>query len=225
MAGSNFLRAHIARDIRLDTDGLLSAESAIERFNDARIATSKDANKYMLAGIGLSVLYGVKVIGLRIDLVLFDYKIFELPYGLFVFCVASQICFLISISRFMDSRAYDRYLKAICEKKWPENSDYAYISLPNPNAWIEPSARLMTGIEGNSIAKFLASALFVIAGILLTALYCLPIATGIYFLCNFSEQANGKYNDFQYYAVLASTISSCLGLLVVLVMVGIDVDD
>jgi hypothetical protein len=69
---------------------------ALARIAAAREVALEQSNRFLLFGIASTIFYTVKVFALRIDIVLFDTKIFEIPYGLFVFALAGTIVFALA---------------------------------------------------------------------------------------------------------------------------------
>lgn len=108
MPNKRKLRDLLSQQIPSDSEGALAPHESINRLISARDEVTKQSNNFLLISLAFALLYSLRNIGLRLDLTVLDYKIFETPYGLFVFCIASSISFIIAISRFMDARIFDR---------------------------------------------------------------------------------------------------------------------
>jgi hypothetical protein len=212
-------------DLPLDGDRFNSAAKVLERLSEARNSTSKEANKFLLLAVLFSVFYLVKVIGLRVDLVLLDQKIFEIPYGIFIFSIISQGLFVLSLSRAMDARVFDRNIKAVCNRLWKDSGEFFYSSVPNPYAWMEPTANAIQQMRGRSFLKIFGKVCYSFASIFLILLYSAPIITGIHFLTNFDDLKYDFNQDYQYYSVVFLTILSLIWLLATLMIYAANRED
>lgn len=144
------------------------------------------------------------------DLVVFDQKIFEVPHGIFLFCLGGQLSLCISLARSVESRIFDRLIRTICEKKWPQDSLTVYKTYPNENVWLETTSQIMHSLHDNSRSRILFSFVMFFTTLLMLVIIVSPITIGMYYIYDWKVQISTGWIDFQYYLVLAST---CLSLL------------
>lgn len=207
------IRARVARKLELDPDGPASAEQILERLDAARDQASRQCLWFLIASVAFLLLFGLKIAGLRGDVTLFDQKIFEVPYGIFIFCILAQLASCMYFLRSLDATVYDRFILAVCEKAWPEKSAAIYRTYPNSHSWLEPSADLMEAFGDVSVRGCLhALTLMPIMLLVLTALAS-PTAAGVYYLWNWKELITSGWINLQYYSVLISTIAAFLVLI------------
>lgn len=217
------LRHQIAGDMTFDDQGPASLQQVLDRLSSARSNISSHANRLALISIFLSCVYVVKIAGLRLDLVIFDQKIFEVPYGIFVFCITSQICFIIAISRLMDARVFDRYILGICEKAWPGHSTAIYKTFHDQSAWIEPTALALhhKANKDNSLFSKILLYSFSIIGLVV---YTFPIGCGFWFVASEHYNLEPEYQTARMIAVIFTTILSLLWTFAYIALLSIDND-
>ncbi|UVO54901.1 hypothetical protein [Sphingomonas sp. SUN039] len=221
----NILRSIISGQWQPDATGIGSTEQVIQRLVEAHNAALKESNRLFAISIGLALLYSIKVVGLRIDLVLFDQKVFELPYGLFLFCVASQLSFCIACVRFLDQRVFDRYLRAICDREWGDRSEFMYRTLKGGQEWSTTTQSL---IDRPSVSIYFRTVYFLSMasmGLIYLAIFLMPIISGGYFIYDYDNQISGRYPELQYWSVIATTILSAIVMVVSLAFYNLDNDE
>ena len=210
MSKKSTARDVLKERVSLSKAGPLAPEAVLQRLATARDAVVSQSNRFLLGALFFSALYGVKLIGLRVDLILFDYKIFETPYGISLFCFCANVSLSIAFSRFLDARAFDRQLRAVCEKAWGTSAQFAYETYPQENAWLAPTSAMITTIGEGGVRTPIATLVVLLAGIALMAFYVLPIICGFHFLQNFEALADANGRAIQYWSVLGSLGASLL---------------
>lgn len=219
------IRTALTSKIQIEDDGIMSPESILNRLSSARTQTSKEANRLLMLSMASSAFFLVKIAGLRIDIVLADQRIFALPYGLFIFCIASQVLFVLSVLRSSESRVLDRMMRGICDKKWPETSELAYRTFPNEGVWFEIISHTVRKVEGVYSTKIffgLASFIAIAVGLIT---FVTPLILGIYFLWNWTYFIQSGNIEIQYYSVMLSTIVCALWTISGISIISIDEDD
>jgi hypothetical protein len=200
----------LTKRIALEDSGPLAAEAILSRLADSRNRVLQQSNRFLLASLFLSILYAIKMIGLRLDLILFDYKIFQTPYGMAVFCFSANLAFSIGVTRFLDARAFDRIIRAVCDKAWSDRGFFAYETYPQADSWLAPTYSLVEVLGKGGVRVSLATSVMTITGLLIMLIYLIPIATGVDFLWNFGKLADPGGKEFQYWSVFASVTASAL---------------
>lgn len=218
------LRDLLSQKIPFEIEGALAPKESLTRLTAARDEVTKQSNNFLLVSIGFAILYCLRSIGLRLDITVLDYKIFETPYGLFVFCVCSSISFVVAMSRFMDARIFDRYAKATCEIYWPNQADYAYNTFPRINSWLEPTNRALSDLRKSKSIGFFVSLVTGIAGLSLFLFYSASIMISLHFLVNFEQLSNDFGKDFQFWSVFAMIVIDIAFLISTFSVMEIDVD-
>lgn len=137
---------------------------------------------------------------------LFDQKVFEVPYGLFFFLLAAQLASNLSTIRSADARSFDRLLKAICDQAWPSQSEIAHRTFPNDHQWFEPTGYTLGLIRGAGFWKLLFSLVTLVTMLVGLLIIISPIISGLYYLFDWHDQIVSGDINLQYYVVLASTI-------------------
>lgn len=224
MPSKRKLRDLLSQQIPLESDGALSPKESLTRLITARDEVTKQSNNFLLISIGFAILYCLRSIGLRLDITVFDYKIFETPYGLFVFCVVSSIAFVVAMSRFMDARIFDRYAKATCEAYWPNQAEYAYNTFPRTNSWLEPTNRALSQLRGQKSIGFFVSVITGLAGTFLFLFYSASIAISLHFLANFDSLSNALGENFQFWSVFSMLVIDIAFLISTFSVLEMDVD-
>lgn len=171
----------------------------MERLASARDSIHVQSNRFLVAGMVFAILYAVKAIGLRIDLVLFDTKVFELPYGLFVFCVLGAGSFLIAQTRFMDAHAISRRMNVIADAFARDKAEQYLRSFPAKSSWLSLAQEEFFATTGGTDSR--GAWLVNVAGLGLLAVYLLPVFSCIHFLLNWPDLANGEMPRFQWWVV------------------------
>lgn len=221
----NTLRNVVYGTWKPDPNGIASTEKVVERIVDAYKLSLKQSNQLLAISLGLALLYSIKVIGLRIDLVIFDQKVFKLPYGLFIFCIASQLTFAMGCVRFLDQRVFDRYLRAVCDKEWGDQADFIYQTLKGGHDWTTTAQSLIDRpsvsiyfrvVHGLTMASFAMIYLIV---------FLTPIMSGIYFMYDAKAQISGNYPDLQFWSVFAATFLSGMMIVVSFAFYNLDNDE
>jgi hypothetical protein len=176
------------------------ADARMVRLADARDSIYGQSNRFLVAGMVFAVLYGVKAIGLRVDLVISGNRIFELPYGLFVFCVLGAGSFLIAQTRFMDAHAVDRRMAGIAKTFVPADPDQYLQTFPAQSSWLRLSREqfFVSGAGGKRRGLWLVD----VAGIGLLFLYLLPVFSCVHFLVNWRELADQGMPNLQWWVVV-----------------------
>jgi hypothetical protein len=214
----------IAR-ISLDATGVGSAEKAIERISAARSKATRESNRFLLVSLLFGILYLVKIAGLRADIVIMDQKVFEVPYGVFIFCICSLFAFCLSCIRSSDARVYDRYLMGICDKAWPTQAQSMYQTIPNDDIWLAPSSESIHALTENSFSKSLFVCFSIPTYLAGFFILLLPILSGFYFLIKWKELISLGNIHVQYYSVLFFTIISCMWFINGILIHVVDNDD
>jgi hypothetical protein len=217
----NAVRAALAQKMQLDD---LDVEAVLERFSGAYERSIRQHYTTQIIGTGISTLYFVKSIGLRLDLVFFDVKIFEVPYGNFVFCILAQFFFIGSCLRLIDARSVDRQIKTICELKYDGNAELMYYSYKGAIEWTDSFFSILNSLNGAMLFKSASRIIGTFAALIMMIIFCLPIISGFHFIDNIDIIGDKQNFAFQHWSVLASTVSSILFLGLTFVYYGIDYD-
>jgi hypothetical protein len=203
----------------------MAVDAVLTRFATARDAVVLQSNRFLLTSLFLSLLYAIKIIGLRVDLVLFDYKVFDTPYGISIFCFAANLCFCIALSRYLDARAFDRMLRAICDNEWPQNAYFSYETYPQTNAWLGPTSSFVGVLHKAGVRTRLANLIVTLAALVLSVVYLIPLVCGIHFLYSFDSLSDPQAKGIQYWGVAAISLTSLLFLMASLSLTAKDVDE
>lgn len=168
--------------------------------------------------------YIIRIAGLRFDIIIFDQKIFQVPYGIFIFCIVAQLAYMLQMAISADARMYQRYIEIICEKCWPQKNEMVKQSFVGMGLPINAISRFLTH-KSNSIAGKICSLLSVPLALFALFVYFSPVACGIWFLIDWNMQIPSGNIDLQYYSVLISTGSSVAISIFGLLLYYIDDDD
>lgn len=212
-------------NIILEESGAASAGSILDRLSNARDKIGQQSNRFGLVGLVFFGFLVLRLIGLRVDLVFFGQKIFELPYGIFVFCVSGQICVSISILRWLDARVIDRFMLGVCEQAWPRSSQSIYESYPDVQAWLSSLEDISKALKEWSWHKALHSLAYFFVGTLLLLVFAAPVAAGVWVLSRRNELIVGGDVDAQFCILLGSTVLTALVLINALSVLFADDDD
>lgn len=218
------IRENSFPDLKLDPAGFASVDSVLERLEASRFQATKEANRLLLASLVFSGLFLIKICGLRSDLVLFDQKIFEVPYGIFVFCLGSQLSFCLNCLRSLDARVYDRQIKRICEIAWPSIATDVYSTIPNKAIWAEAGLGVINKMSGREILSGCLSVLMIPSVTLGLIVILLPEITGIYYLINWESIIVSGNIELQYYSVVFSSSITIIWLIQLLIIHLLDDD-
>lgn len=169
---------------------------ALTRIAEARDIAIRQSNRFLLAGMLSSLFYAIKVAGLRIDIVVADTKVFETPYGLFVFGVIGSSCFILAQLRFLDGRALDLRLKRA--SPLGEACFASHKFFPSAHDWLLPSEEMFA----NESSPLLVKLIFTLLGFLALVVYSVPLLASAHFLINWPDMAGENYTDFQWWLVL-----------------------
>lgn len=183
-----------------------------------RLATARDnifnqSNRFLVAGMVFAALYAVKAVGLRIDLVVLDTKIFDIPYGLFVFCILGAGSFLIAQSRYIDAHALDRRLSELAKSAYPEKFVDYLCTFPADASWLRPAREQF--FRNTKVGEQRPAWIVNLAGLSLLALYLSPTIACIHFLFNWPSLAGNAMVNFQWWSVLAAASLDLLFLILV----------
>jgi hypothetical protein len=218
------IQRHVLTHFSPDAAGPGSIEKILERLGKARAQATKESNRFLTLSILFLGLYFVKLIGLRADLVIFDQKIFEVPYGILIFCMASQLCLCLSTARLADARIYDRYLKAVCQNAWPGQADTMYKLVPDENSWLNATSDSIDALESRPLLSAIYNFAMLPSLLLGLVLFVSPILAGLYYLYDWIEQIKTGNISLQYYSVLASTSVTFLWVVLYLCLYFADSD-
>lgn len=174
----------------------------------ARVAAARDiclgqSNRFLLVGIASAIFYSIKVAGLRIDLVIADTKVFETPYGLFVFGIVGAISFILAQLRYLDGKALDLELKDLCENSSAVAVNYK--TFPSPHHWLIPAQVRFADRTRKTTRKFA----FAILGLITFAIYLVPLFAATHFLIAWPKLADEQYTDAQWWIVFLVLVMAC----------------
>jgi hypothetical protein len=189
-----------------DKEGVYSTDKILERLLSARDHVSKQSNRFLLISFGLSILYLVKLAGLRADFILFEQKVFELPYGLFLFLILAQVAACLSLIKAAEERSYDLEILAICKRIWPTQHELVYESMPDSASLNPGSALIAERAKLGRGSRFIYFATTLVSGTLAAFVLMGPIFAGIYYLADWRKQIVTGNVDLQYYSVCFSTV-------------------
>lgn len=204
------IRTALTQGLEFQENGPASAEKTIERLAEAYKLAITQSNRLSYTSIAVAGLYAIKVFGMRVDIIVFDQKVFELPYGLFVFCVVSQVIFVGSCIRAMDARVIDRAIKDICDKKFNDVSGMIYMSLRGAQEWSGNLNFLMIKLTESLLLRFVYAIISLTTACVVISLILSPLTSGVFFLVNSTTQISGEAPEAQFYIVLSSTILSAI---------------
>lgn len=219
------IRAALTSKVQIEDSGIMSADNIIERLVISRNRTAKESNRILMLSLTFSVFFLIKMAGLRVDIVFADQKIFSLPYGLFIFCVVSQVLYTLSLIRSYESRVFDRMMRGICDKKWPETSELVYRTFPNEGMWFDMISHTVRKLEGAYGTKTLFWIATFFAAVIGTLIFLIPLILGIYFLWNSTDFIKSGHIEIQYYSVALSTTVCALWTICGISILLIDEDD
>jgi hypothetical protein len=191
----------------------VASDEALARLAEARNAASKSANLFMLIGAILAGLYFLRLQDVAGDLKFGEYKLSNLPFGLFVLAFCALAVSIVSLIRFGDSRAYDRQLKLSCEQRYGCDCDLRYLVFPNQHGWGEPFAQMAHVVKIGLLAGFLRLVAFGLINLFLLAITLAPSATGIDFFANERWSADSGFTTTRQVIIgffLAANIATLL---------------
>jgi hypothetical protein len=168
---------------------------ALVRIASARDAATRQSNRFLLAGIFSTLFYAIKIAGLRIDIVIADAKIFETPYGLFVFGAIGSICFILAQLRYLDGRAFDYKLRRAAKAN--EEFNTRYDSFPSEHNWLLPASEVFADQSSSRMARMF----FNVLGLIAFLLYSVPLLASAHFLLSWPSMAGEDYTSFQWWLV------------------------
>lgn len=172
-----YLKAH-----SVDNFASVASDDALLRLAEARNAASKSANIFMMAAALTGALYFFRLQGVAGELSLGDYRLANLPFGLFVLSCTALIGSTVSLIRFGDSRAYDRQLMLACEQRYDCDCELRYLVFPNEHGWGEPFSKMAHVVKLGWISCLFRNISFLLINLFLAGLALAPVATGIDFL-------------------------------------------
>lgn len=222
---SGSIRRYILGDFSPDPEGPGSVEKILERLAKARSQLTKESNRLLVLSLVFLGLYFIKVLGLRADLVLFGQKIFEVPYGILVFCIAAQGCSCLATVRLSDARVLDRYLKAVCDKQWPAQADTMYRLIPDESSWLDATGDSIDALDEHSVLISFYALSMLPSLLLALLLFMGPVGAGIYYLIDWKAQIQTGNVALQFYTVLVTTIINFLWLLIYTLLYHADKED
>jgi len=221
----NAIQRVILEKLKPAAAGPGSVEKIIDRVSAARSRATKESNRFLVLSLLFTALYIVKLMGLRADLVLFDQKIFQVPYGIFLFCVAAQLMSCMSVARSSDARVFDRYLKAVCEHEWPEQATIMYRLIPNESSWTSATSESVHSLEHNHITRLVFTIAMLPSIILAMVILFGPIMAGVYYLVDWKNEIQTGDINIQYYGVLFFTIVAAFWSIMYLFLHFSDTDE
>lgn len=177
---------------------------ALKRLAAARDAALAQSNRFLLLGLGASLFYAVKLAGLRIDLVVLDTKIFDAPYGLFIFGVIGAASFILAQLRYLDGEALDLQLKRVSPDKGPE--EFRHGAFPSKHHWLSAAQSEFGSEKEPLLIKFAFGCL----GIVVFSLYISPLFAAAHFLVMWPRFAGETYTDLQWWLVFVMLLGSIL---------------
>lgn len=216
------IRNTLLSDFVPDESGPASIEQVLDRLVTARNACVRQMGRFLTLSVLFSGLYFIRVSELRADLTIFGQKVFEVPYGVFVFCVVSQALMCFALARFLDARVLDRLIRGVCDRQWPQQSWLIYQTFPN--AWLDPSVNAINSLKENPRHRALLSLLMVVSSLSASVVIGGAVASGAYFLYDWKAQIQAGWVDLQYYVVVATSILTILWLIGVAVFFFVDDD-
>lgn len=177
---------------------------ALIRLASARDAALQQSNRFLLLGLGSSIFYAIKLAGLRIDIVIADAKIFETPYGLFVFGIVGAACFILAQLRYLDAEAFDRMLRRVAPHTGPE--EFKHYAYPSKHHWLSPASEEFGAENASRGARFAFGCL----GIVVFLFYLTPLFSAAHFLIMWPEFAGETYTDLQWWLVFVMLMAALL---------------
>lgn len=175
----------------------ITSDEALSRLADARNASSKSANRFMLLAALVSALYFVRLQGLASGYEIGGYNLDSLPFGLFILSASTLALSSSSFIRTGDSRSYDRTLLLACEKRFECDCELRYLAFPNEHAWGEPFSRMLRAIEAGWILKTVREISLLSTSLFLLALTLLPAFSGLDFILGGRASIENSFTDFQ----------------------------
>ena len=168
------------------------------------------ANRLLYFYVLFVIFYLVRIVGLRLDIVFSGHKIFEVPYGIFFFCLVSQVAYAGSVLLNTEARFYQRYIEIICDKLWPGKSEVIKQGYIGKSSFGHAIFRFFESQKSDNITRILYLITAIPVSLSLAAIILSPIIAGIYFLADWKNQIGDGDLDLQYYSILTSTICCTL---------------
>lgn len=187
----------------------IASDEALERLAEARNKSSRTANTFMLFAASVSFLYFLKLEGLASDFSVGQYRLADLPFGLFVLCVTALALSSVALIRMGDSRGFDRMLRLACEHRHDADCELRYLAFPNENGWGEPFSQIAHVIAAGAFVKVIRFVGFFLVNLFLLGLLVAPLATGADFLLCSRVLESVQFVDFRQYSVVLVSASNC----------------
>ena len=194
----------------------IASDEALQRIAEARNTSSGSANRFMILASLTAFLYLLRLEGIANDLSLAQYKLKDIPFGLFVLSAAATSLSTISLIRTGDSRAYDRQLRLACEKKYNVDCHLRYVVFPNEKAWGEPFSTMSSVIDAGRIMVGIRFAALLLINLFLLGLVVGPLATGADFLISHRYLGDTGYQNLRFWVISFLTTANGLTLLLML---------
>ena len=193
----------------------IASDEALLRLANARNAASQSANRFMLLAAVIAFLYFLRLQGIAADLKFGEYRLANLPFGLFLLSVCATVLSTVSLVRQGDARSYDRYLKLGCEQKYDSGCDLRYQAFPNPNAWGEPFSMMMHMPRAGGFAVALREIALFLINLFLLLLVVAPLLSALDFLWGNRALADEGFQTTRRLIVLFLSIANIATLCLV----------
>jgi hypothetical protein len=221
---SKAISAYVEMAFDSSAEGAAEPREMLHRLSAIHENLQRLSIKISIVYIVAVLFYLIRIAGLRFDIIIFDQKIFQVPYGIFLFCIVVQLAYMLQMVISTDARMYQRYIEIICEKCWPNKNELvkqSYIGMGLP---INAISRFLS-YKSNSISGRICSILSIPVVLFATAIYFSPIICGIWFLVEWEKQITSGDVDLQYYSVMISTVSAVSISILGIFIYYIDDDD
>ena len=161
----------------------LTSESLV-RISEARAASSKSANRFMLMAAAFAALYFLRIQGIAQDVEVSGKALRDIPFALFVFTSGALVASTLSFLRAGDSRAFDRLLRFACEKKDGTDIGFSYLSFANESAWGHPFSQMVSKINLTGFGLFMQRVALTTVSSFMIALLLSPLAIAFDYMMN-----------------------------------------
>lgn len=199
------IRAAAFDGFYLDEQGPASADKVLERLGEARSQSTKESNRLIVASLCFVLFYFIKLAGLRADIVIFDQKIFAVPYGMFLFCILSQLSMTAGNIRLSDARVFDRLMKGICDTAWPDRSQAIFKTYPNQGIWLDAASSTFSSMKDRTLSRIFFTIFQIPLVLVSLGVLTSPILIGCYFLYDWKREIGTGAVNLQFYSVMTST--------------------
>jgi hypothetical protein len=182
-------------------------EDVITRIGGARDFATKEANRFFLAALLFTLLFGAKTAGYHIDEIVLQKDVGKLPNGAFVYLVIAQSSMAFSQIRYGDAHALESVLKTKLQTEMIQDH------YPNQREWYSPMTHSVSELAKSGIAGLIFNITSLLSMTLALITFLLPSIAGFYFIGNPIDLEFSLSPNIELTVVVISTLTCTLWII------------